>query len=156
MQHFNFAVELKKCLWGYFYVLPFLFSCSPLWNGPIAFRWRISFRGGEGGIEFSSKISMYVWKLFYLLIPVVPTKYLLQKECLFWTLFLTSQYFRVYKISKFCKLISFSQRNTKSKYDSRFVRVFWRKISFISVNKSTQNIQTPAFAKISIGKNNAA
>ena len=139
MQHFNFVVELKKYLWGYYQVLPFLFPCSPLWNGPIAFRWGISFRVREEGVEFSSKISMYVWKLFYLLIPVVPTKYLL-----------------LYQVSKFCKLISFSQRNTKSKYDSRFVRVFWRKISFISVNKSTQNIQTPAFAKISIGKNNAA
>ena len=149
-------VELKKYLWGYYQVLPFLFPCSPLWNGPIAFRWGISFRVREEGIEFSSKISMYVWKLFYLLIPVVPTKYLLQKECLFWTLFLTSQYFRVYKISKFCKLISFSQRNTKSKYGSRFVRVFWPEISSISVNKSTKNIQTLAFAKISIGKNIAA
>ena len=116
----------------------------------------ISFCGGEGSIELGSKISMYVWKLFYLLTPVVRTKYLFEREHLSWTLFLILQYFHVYEIAQFCKHISFSQRNTRSKYGCRFVCIFWCKISFISENKSKRNIQTPTFAKISIGKNIAA
>ena len=158
MKHFNIAVELKKYLWWYFHGLlqSYQYSVGGLASYgryPLLSVGGISFCGGEGGIELGSKILMYVWKLLYLLTLVVRKKYLLRREHLFWTLFLTSQYFGVHEISQFWKLTSFSQRNTKSKSDSRFVRVFWRKISFIFVNKSTRYIQISAFAKIIEGKN---
>ena len=75
----------------------------PLWVGSHCFK-----VGGqvfvveEGGIDGDSKISMYLWKLFSSL-TLVGTKRLLEREYLFWLLFLTSQYFRVYQILQFYK-----------------------------------------------------
>ena len=106
-----------------------------------------------------SKISMYALKMFYVLTRV-RMKRRLQIRYLFWPLFLKSIFssvsnFGILQIFRFFTKTNYTW-NAKSKYGSRFLDVFWRKISFICKNKSTRNNQTPASVKISTGKNIAA
>ena len=84
---------------------------SPLWGGPNAqkWRWAKSFWLGRGGIEGELQNFDVCVKVFYML-TLVWMKHLLQKEYLFWPVFLMSQYFCKFDILQFCKFSGFSQK----------------------------------------------
>ena len=81
-----------------------------------------------------------MWKLFYLL-PLVQMKCLLKKEYLFWPLFLTSQYFRVYEIFQFCKSLGFSQKQSMVPDFSMYFDM--KSLSFIKINP--QKVSKPLY-----------
>ena len=60
------------------------------------------------------------------------------------------------KLRNFANILVFHSEIQDQSVVADFACIFWCKISFISENKSKRNIQTPTFAKISIGKNIAA
>ena len=81
------------------------------------------------------------------------------------TLFLTPYFhiriFRVYQVWQFANFEAFHKNILNAKYKMKiWFSIFWCgprfKISYICKNKSTRNIQIPAFAKITTAKNVAA
>ena len=118
--------RVGQCVLGEMFIGHFLWLNSGFPTGPSVLGRGAGLPFGRGHVDLtwreywgSSKILMYVWRLIYL-ITLVRIKHLPQRDYCVGPLFLTSQYFFMSEILKFCKFLCFLQKQIRPEKIRKF------------------------------------